>query len=49
MTEQMKALMFYRRMQDALRSEGIDCVLLTMDENGEMQADAVCARCESSQ
>lgn len=41
MNEQMKALSFYRRMQDALRTTGVDAVILTMDKDGEMQADAV--------
>ncbi len=41
MNEQLKAFSFYQRMQDALKTVGIDAVILTMGEDGEMQADMV--------
>jgi len=39
MNEHLKALSFYRRMKDALRTTGVDAVILTLYKDGEINAD----------
>jgi fructose-1-phosphate kinase PfkB-like protein len=41
MNESLKALMFYRVLMAALKSDGIKKVLVTLGEDGDLQADIV--------
>jgi len=40
MNEHLKALLFYRRMMDALKTPGISSVTITLANDGEINADA---------
>jgi len=41
MHEHLKALMFYRILKQALESPGIAKILVTMTEDGELEANVV--------